>query len=71
MPGRLQRQCLRAFIALGGEAKTSELAEWCWPEGNPTRDQVASLARAARSIGARPVRRVGPEWLWRRLKDAT
>jgi hypothetical protein len=30
--GRLQRQCHYAFIALGGEARTSELAEWCWPE---------------------------------------
>jgi len=30
--GRLQRQCHYAFIALGGEARTSELAEWRWPE---------------------------------------
>ena len=58
--GRLQRQCHYAFIALGGEARTSELAEWCRPRliilerGKPTRVQIASRARAARSIWGLP-----------------
>jgi hypothetical protein len=69
--GRLQRQCHYAFIALGGEARTSELAEWCRPRliilerGKPTRVQIASHARAARSIGACRVRRVSGQWVWR------
>ena len=60
--GRLQTQCHYAFTALGGEARTSELAEWCRPRliilerGKPTRVQIASHARAARSIGACRVR---------------
>jgi hypothetical protein len=69
--GRLQRRCHHALIALGGEAKTAHLAEYCRPElvilrgGRPTRVQTASHARAARSIGAYRVRREGRQWLWR------
>jgi hypothetical protein len=68
--GRLQRQARRAFIALGGEALTGELAEWAWPrrlllERQPIEYRHRkSTARAARSIGAVRVRRVGREWLW-------
>jgi hypothetical protein len=73
--GRLQRQCHYAFIALGGEARTSDLAEWCRPRlvilerGKPTRVQLASHARAAKSIGAYRTRRVGRSWLWRLKED--
>jgi hypothetical protein len=67
--GQLQRQCHYAFIAYGGEAKTSQLSEYCRPwsiiEGKPTRVQIASHARAARSIGAYRVRRERQQWLWR------
>jgi hypothetical protein len=69
--GRLQRQCHYAFVALGGEARTSELAEFCRPRlvilerGKPTRVQIASHDRAARSIGACRVRRVSGQWVWR------
>jgi hypothetical protein len=68
--GRLQRQAARAFIALDAEALTSELAEWCWArrlllERLPIEYRHRkSTARAARSIGAVRVRRVGREWLW-------
>jgi hypothetical protein len=67
--GRLQRQCHYAFVALGGEARTSELAEFCRPRlvilerGKPTRVQIASHARAARSIGACRVRRISAQWV--------
>jgi hypothetical protein len=66
----LQRQARRAFIVLGGEALTDQLAEWCWPrrrllERLPIEYRHRkSTARAARSIGAVRVRRVGKEWLW-------
>jgi hypothetical protein len=69
--GRLQRQAQRAFAVHGGEALTSELAEWCWArrlllERLPIMvAQRKSAARAARSIGAVRVRREGREWLWR------
>jgi hypothetical protein len=69
--GRLQRQARRAFIALGSEVLTGELAEWCWPrrlllERRPIEYRHRkSTARAARSIGAVRVRREGREWLWR------
>jgi hypothetical protein len=64
--GGLQRGVQRAMRAYGGEACTSQLAEWCWPR-LPTlqRKHVLSMARAARSIGAVRVRRVGRDWLWR------
>jgi hypothetical protein len=67
--GGLQRGVQRAMQAYGGEACTSQLAEWCWPR-LPTRERkhVLAMARAARSIGAGRVRRVGREWLWR-LRD--
>jgi hypothetical protein len=58
--GRLQRQCRHAFIALGGEARTSQLAEWCRPglillEGDKPRRcrSRAMLGRLAAS-GLRP-----------------
>jgi hypothetical protein len=69
--GRLQRQARRAFVALDGEAMTDQLGEWCWArrlwlERQPiTRAQRLSTARAARSIGAIRIRRVGREWVWR------
>jgi hypothetical protein len=50
---------------------TDQLGEWCWArrlwlERQPiTRAQRLSTARAARSIGAIRIRRVGREWVWR------
>jgi hypothetical protein len=64
--GRLQRRCRRALLVHRGEASTDQLAEWCWPRLPALqRKHVLSMARAARSIGAGRVRRVGREWLWR------
>jgi len=47
-----------------GEAKTREISRYCW-DGKPTDYQIDSQRRAARSIGARPVRREAREWVWR------
>ena len=71
--GRLQRQTLRCFMALGSTVQTSDLADWCWVQqrlhGLPiTRWQRLSTARAAKSVGAVPVRREGMQWVWQLLK---
>jgi hypothetical protein len=64
--GQRQRGCQFAFMAYGGEATTSQIAEYCRPEiVKPTAIQIHDHARALRSIGAKRVRRVGRQWLWR------
>jgi hypothetical protein len=67
--GRLQRRINRAFIALGIAATTRQIAVFCYPR-EMTRGErlprwrIRNMARAARSLGARPVKRVGQQWLW-------
>jgi hypothetical protein len=68
--GPLQRACRFCFAAHDGQARTSQIAEWCRPEivyagGKPTAIQIAKHARALRSIGAQKIRREGREWVWR------
>jgi hypothetical protein len=68
--GRLQRQCDRAFIVHGGVATTQQLASWCYPREimwgeRLKRWQIDNQARAAKSIGARPMERVGAQRVWR------
>jgi hypothetical protein len=69
--GRLQRQTWRCFIANDGQASTGQIGEWCFArqtlmEGRPvSRWQRLSTARALHLIGARRLRRVGREWIWR------
>jgi hypothetical protein len=68
--GPLQRACRFCFAAHDGQARTSQIAEWCRPEivcagGKPTAVQIAKHARALRSIGAKRVRREGRQWVWR------
>jgi hypothetical protein len=67
--GYLQKQCNRAFIALGIAATTQQLASWCYPRqvmrGPLKRWQIDNQARAAKSIGARPMERVGVQRVWR------
>jgi len=70
--GRLERQCDRAFIVHGGVATTQQLASWCYPREmmwgeRLKRWQIDNQARAAKSIGARPMERVGAQLLWRLL----
>jgi hypothetical protein len=66
----LQKRIVRAFIALGIAATTRQIAVFCYPR-EMTRGErlprwrIRNMARAARSIGARPVKRVGQQWLWR------
>jgi hypothetical protein len=72
--GRLQRQCNRAFSAVAGAALTTqELASWCWPRQWMCRPlkrwQIDNQARAAKSIGARPMERVGVQRVWRLKSD--
>jgi hypothetical protein len=69
--GRLQRQCSYCFIE-NAEADSVELGTWCWPdavlmEERPlTESERVSMNRAARSIGAVRVRRIGcNNWVWR------
>jgi hypothetical protein len=62
--GRLQSRVLYAFIDGDGEARSGTIAAYCW-DSQPTSWQSRSQRRAARSIGARPVRRVGRQWVWR------
>jgi hypothetical protein len=53
------------------DASTGQIGEWCLSrqtlmEGRPvSRWQRLSTARALHSIGARRLRRVGREWIWR------
>ena len=68
--GRLQRQCRRAFIALGIALTTRELASWCYPRAlmrgeKLPRWRIGNMARAAKSIGARPGEQVGRQRIWR------
>lgn len=65
--GRLQSRVLYALVDGQGEATTREMAAYCWDE-SPTSSQMYSQWRAAKSIGAKPVRRAGRQWIWR-LKD--
>jgi hypothetical protein len=62
--GKMQERTLFALIDAGGEAKTGMISEYC-RDGAPTERQLYSQRRAARSIGARPVRREGRQWIWR------
>ena len=62
--GRLQSRTLYCLVDHRGEAKTREISRYCW-DGKPTDYQIDSQRRAARSIGARPVRREAREWVWR------
>jgi hypothetical protein len=61
--GKLQARTLYCLIDHRGEAKTYEIATYC-RDGRPTERQMYSQRRAARSIGARPVRREGRQWVW-------
>jgi hypothetical protein len=62
--GRLQRQAARCFLVTQ-EASSVELGTWCWPrvvliEKRPlTQSERSSMYRAARSFGARRIRRLG------------
>jgi hypothetical protein len=68
--GRLQRQALYCFAALG-EALSSDLWAWCRPEVVYIEKRALrpwerwNVKRAARSIGAVRVRREGGQWVWR------
>ena len=73
--GRLQRQAARCFLVMP-EADSMELGTWCWPrvvliEKRPlTECERSSMNWAARSVGARRVRRVGRDnWIWRLPED--
>jgi hypothetical protein len=61
--GRLQTGALYAFIDGHGEATSAAIARYCW-DAPATERQLYSQRRAARSIGARPVRRKGRTWIW-------
>jgi hypothetical protein len=68
--GRLQRQAARCFFVTQ-EASSVELGTWCWPrvvliEKRPlTECERSSMNRAARSVGARRIRRQGrSNWIW-------
>src|SRR5260370_1024354 len=66
--GRLQRQVWRALIR--GPALTAELRRWCYPgkilieKRQLTPGEASQVRRAARSIGAKALRRVGWQWRW-------
>jgi len=61
--GRLQSRVLYALLDGSGEASGDEIARYCW-DGRPTERQMYSQRRAAKSIGARPMRRIGRKWVW-------
>jgi len=61
--GRLQSRALYALVDGQGSATTREIATYCW-DSEPTPRQIYSQGRAAKSIGARPVRRIGRVWVW-------
>ena len=62
--GRLQRQAARCFLVMP-EADSVELGAWCWRiavliQKRPlTECERSAMNRAARSVGARRVRRLG------------
>jgi hypothetical protein len=73
--GRLQRQAARCFLVTV-EASSVGLGTWCWPSAvliqkRPlTECERSSMNRAARSVGAQRVRRVGRNnWIWRLPDD--
>ena len=61
--GRLQSGVLYALIDGNGRAKTRTIALYCWDKP-PKPYQIHDQGRAAKSIGARPIRREGREWVW-------
>ena len=61
--GRLQSRVLYCLVDGLGEATGAEISRYCW-DGRPTPLQIHSQGRAAKSIGARPVRRIGRMWIW-------
>jgi hypothetical protein len=67
--GKLQKRAFYALVDGHGEARSDAISRYCW-DAPPTEQQLRSQWRAARSIGARPVRREGWRWVWRlnRLK---
>jgi hypothetical protein len=72
--GRLERQVRRAFIASGIALTTQILASWCYPRQmmrgeRLERWRIDNMARAAKSIGARPAERVGQQRVWRLKAD--
>jgi hypothetical protein len=72
--GRLQRQCDRAFDIYRGTATTRQLASWCYPREVMRREKlprwrIGNMARAAKSLGAKPMERVGVERVWRLKLD--
>jgi hypothetical protein len=72
--GRLQRQIMRAFLAVGPQLTSTEIYDWCYARRRldgkllTTRHRY-SVWRVLRTI-ADPIRRTPPygAWLWR-LKD--
>ena len=62
--GRLQSRVLYCLVDAHGAATTRAISEYCW-DTPPTPRQIYSQGRAAKSIGARRVRRVGRQWIWR------
>lgn len=75
--GRLQRRAARCFRT-NTEADSVEIGTWCWGravliENRPlTESERVSMNRAARSIGARRIRRQGrSNWIWRAPDEAT
>jgi len=62
--GRLQSRVLYCLVDGCGKASGDEISRYCW-DAPPTPLQVHSQGRAARSIGAKPVRREGRRWIWR------
>ena len=76
--GRLQKQARTALHALGGEASTADIMQWCFAMKFHANERVAhwdyqSVRRALEAIGAVRVGRaptIGRPWIWR-LKDKT
>jgi hypothetical protein len=62
---------MRRVASITQEASSVELGTWCWPrvvliEKRPlTESERSSMNRAARSVGARRIRRQGrSNWIW-------
>jgi len=49
----------------GGTLTTQQLAQWCWASKKLKRWMIGNQARAAKSIGARPMERLGAQRVWR------
>jgi hypothetical protein len=73
--GRLKRQCNRVFsVYPDGKVTTQILASWCYPRQvmrgeKLKRWQIDNQARAAKSLGAKPMERVGVQRVWRLKSD--